>query len=129
MTKARTAIPAAHPFAEYVVELLDPLGSVTARRMFGGHGVYCDGIMFALIADDVLYLKADDLNRPALQQAGSAPFTYKAKGKATVMSYWRAPDEAMESPAAALPWARAAYAAALRSRASPSTARRLTRRK
>lgn len=120
---------ASSPFAEFVTELLAPLGQVSSRRMFGGHGVYCEGVMFALIADDVLYFKADETNRPALAAAGSEPFTYEAKGRRSVMSYWRAPDEAMESPAAALPWARAAYAAALRSRAKSSTARRLTRRK
>jgi DNA transformation protein len=85
--------------------------------------------MFALIADDVLYFKADAATRASFEQAGSEPFTYEARGRRTVMSYWRAPDEAMDAPEAALPWAREAYAAALRSRAASSTARRLTRRK
>lgn len=105
-------------FAEHVVELLAPLGAVCARRMFGGQGVYCDGLMFALIADDVLYFKADNETRPALELAGSAPFVYEAKGRRVVMSYWRAPDEVLESAPIALQWARQALGAALRANAA-----------
>ncbi|MCU0946605.1 MAG: TfoX/Sxy family protein [Rubritepida sp.] len=85
--------------------------------------------MFALIADGVLYFKADAATRARFEQAGSERFTYESRGKRAAMSYWRAPDEAMDAPHAALPWARDAYAAALRSRAASATARRLTRRK
>jgi DNA transformation protein len=105
-------------FAAYAVELLGAAGRVAARKMFGGYGLYCDGVMFALIADDVLYLKADDVNRPALERAGSEPFTYEAKGRRTIMAYWRAPDEAVESRQLMTPWARGALAAALRARAA-----------
>ena len=73
-------------FADYAVELLGAAGRVTARRMFGGYGLYCDGVMFALIADDVLYLKADDVNRPELERAGSAPFVYEARGRRATMT-------------------------------------------
>ena len=65
----------------------------------------------------MLYLKADDLNRTDLERAGSAPFVYEAKGRRATMTYWRAPDEAMESRAAMAPWARSALAAALRAKA------------
>jgi DNA transformation protein len=116
-------------FADHAVELLSTVGRVAARRMFGGYGLYCDGTMFALIADDVLYLKVDDANRGELERAGATPFTYEVKGKRTVMSYWRAPDEALESRAGAAPWARSAYAAALRSRSAKRARARLSRRK
>ena len=105
-------------FADYAVELLGAAGRVVARRMFGGFGLYCEGVMFALIADDVLYLKADALNRPELERAGSAPFTYEAKGRRTIMAYWRVPDEAMESRELMAPWARSALDAALRANAA-----------
>ena len=105
-------------FATYTVELLGAAGRVTARRMFGGYGLYCDGVMFALIAEDVLYLKADDVNRPDLERVGSAPFTYEARGRRTIIAYWRAPDEAMESRELMAPWARSALAAALRAKAA-----------
>lgn len=105
-------------FAAYAVELLGAAGRVAARRMFGGYGLYCDGVFFALIADDVLYLKADNVNRPELERTGSVPFVYEAKGRRATLAYWRAPDEAMESRAAMAPWARSALAAALRARAA-----------
>jgi DNA transformation protein len=105
-------------FATYAVELLGAAGRVAARRMFGGYGLYCDGVMFALIADDVLYLKTDDVNRPEFERVGSAPFTYEAKGRRTILVYWRAPDEAMESRELMAQWARGALAAALRAKAA-----------
>jgi DNA transformation protein len=111
-------------FADYAIELLGAAGRVAARRMFGGFGLYCDGVMFALIADDVLYLKADDFNRPELERAGSAPFTYEAKSRRTILAYWRAPDDAMESRELMAPWARSALDAALRAKAGRSKTRR-----
>src|SRR3990172_1421392 len=117
-------------FAAYAVELLGAVGRVAARRMFGGYGLYCDGVMFALIADDVLYLKADDASRPEFERAGSEPFVYDARGRRTTMAYRRAPDEAMESRELAAPWARTALAAALRARSvkrKPRTPKRSAR--
>ena len=104
---------------DHCLELLAPLGAVRARRMFGGHGLYVDALFVALIADDTLFLKADDQARPAFEQAGCRPFTYAAAdGERRVMAYWSAPDEAMESPAQMLPWARLAMASALRAAAA-----------
>jgi DNA transformation protein len=101
-------------FSEYAVELLSALGSVQARRMFGGVGLYCDGLMFALLAGDALYFKVDEENRAAFEAVGSEPFRYAKKGEWVTLSYWRAPDEALDSPEQALPWARSAHAAAVR---------------
>jgi len=112
---------AKHEFADYVVELLSSVGNVHARRMFGGYGIYCDGTMFALIADDVLYFKADEVNRPEFERARSEPFVYSARTKQVTMAYWRAPEEVMESRDVAIRWARGAYAAALRARAKQLT--------
>ena len=116
-------------FAAYTAELLSTVGRVVPQRMFGGYGLYCDGTMFGLIADDVLYLKVDEANRGEFERAGATPFVYEAKGRRTVMSYFRAPDEALESRDLAASWARSAYAAALRARAAKGTAARLSRRK
>ena len=82
-------------FAAYSAELLSTVGRIVVRRMFGGYGLYCDGTMFALIADDVLYLKADEGNRSEFERAGATPFVYEAKGRRTVMSYFSAPDQAL----------------------------------
>lgn len=111
----------------HCTELLSVLGPVRVRRMFGGHGVYADGLFLALIARDTLYLKTDEASRPAFDAAGCQPFAYDtAKGGRAVLSYWSAPDEAMESPAAMLPWARLAMASALRAAAAkrPAAARK-----
>jgi DNA transformation protein len=111
-------------FAAYVVELLGSSGPVTARRMFGGHGIYRDGRMFALIANDILYLKCDEQTRPQFEAAGSEPFMYVAKGRPRMAtSYWRMPDEAMESPALAAPWAKLGHEAALRKAGTAKKAR------
>jgi DNA transformation protein len=113
---------------EHCLELLAPLGAVRARRMFGGHGLYCDDLFFALIASDRLYLKADAQSRPAFEGAGCEPFVYDARGRSTEIGYWAVPAEAMESAAQMQPWARLALAAALRARAAkPSAAPRNAR--
>lgn len=116
-------------FAAHSADLLASVGRVVARRMFGGYGLYCEGTMFALIADDVLYLKVDEANRGEFERAGATPFVFEAKGRRTVMSYLSAPDQVLESREHAAPWARSAYAAALRARGSKGAAARLSRRK
>ena len=109
-------------FVDYVMELLGPFGTVGARRMFGGHGVYLDGLMFAIISEDTLYLKADEMNRIEFEQAGCEIFGYARKGRRTTLGFFRAPEDAMESPELMLPWARTAYAAALRANAKKQVA-------
>ena len=116
-------------FAAHSAELLATVGRIVVRKMFGGYGLYCDGTMFALIARDVLYLKVDDVNRGEFERAGALPFVYESKGRRTVMAYYSAPGEVLESRELAAPWARSAYAAALRARASRGTEARLSRRK
>ncbi len=109
-------------FVDYVMELLGPFGTVATRRMFGGHGVYLDGLMFAIVSGDTLYLKADEMNRIEFEQAGCEMFSYARKGKRATLGFYRAPEDAMESPELMLPWARTAYAAALRVNAKKQVA-------
>ena len=108
-------------FVEHILDLLRDMGAVSARRMFGGHGIYRGNIMFGLVASQVLYLKADAGNRALFEAESLEPFTYEGKSKPIQMSYCRAPEQALESPAVMLEWAEHAYAAALRSgiRAKP----------
>jgi DNA transformation protein and related proteins len=96
-------------------ELLEPMGPVTVRRMFGGAGLYVDGLIVGLEVEATLYLKADDLNRERFAEAGGAPFVYTGKDKPITVNYWTPPDEAMDSPEAMRPWARLALEASLRS--------------
>lgn len=85
-------------FADYVVhDLMADIDGVTAKRMFGGRGVYKDGVMFAIISDDVLYFKVSDKMIDDFKKYDSKPFTYMRKGKKIALkSYWRLPDEIME---------------------------------
>ena len=110
----------------HVRELLDPLGRIALRSMFGGHGVYCDGLFFAIVIDGRLYLKVDDETRPRFKAAGSAPFVYEGRSAPVEMSYWHAPESAMDSAEDMRPWAHLAIAAALRKPAkkvAPKTSR------
>jgi len=97
-------------------ELFAPLGSIRTKAMFGGWGFYCEELFFALIADEVLYLKADDEeSQVRFRSVGSEPFRYTyGDGRTVTMGYWAAPEEAMDSPNAMMPWARAALGCALR---------------
>lgn len=106
-------------FITYLQDLFAPLGELSARRMFGGYGLYLDEVMIGVVMDDGLYLKADDVTQAQFEAAGSAPFIYDSGGKRVTMSYWSAPEAAMDSPQAMLPWARLALEAALRKMATP----------
>ncbi|MCK6452886.1 MAG: TfoX/Sxy family protein [Alphaproteobacteria bacterium] len=114
---------ASREFLDYVVDLLRPFGPVSIRRMFGGAGVYRDGLMFALVAYDTLYLKVDDETRPAFERAGMGPFTYEGKTEPVTMSYFEAPPDAMEEADLLAGWARDAYAAALRTKTRKAPAK------
>ena len=84
-------------FLGFVIESLRPLGPVGARRMFGGHGIFLDGLMFGLIADGQLYLKVDDGNRAAYEAEGLQPFTYTgSRGRMIELSYREAPSEGFD---------------------------------
>jgi DNA transformation protein len=112
-------------YIAFIVEQLAGLGPVRAKRMFGGAGVYCDAVMFALISDDTLYFKADETNRGAFEAEGMEPFAYTTgNGRSTVMSYWRAPERLFDDPDDMLSFAQGALAAARRaSESSKSRAR------
>lgn len=102
-------------FIELIIELLEGHGQVSVRRMFGGHGIFRDGLMFGIIDDDVLYLKADAETRVVYTKRGLEPFTYLRSNKPASLSYYRAPAECLEDSAEMMAWADPAYAAALRS--------------
>lgn len=101
-------------FVDYLLELLYDFPDVTAKRMFGGYGIFRDGLMFGLVADSTLYLKVDKQNKSDFEERGLEPFTYEAKGKPMQMSYYTAPEEALDDPDSMLAWAENAYQAAQR---------------
>lgn len=102
-------------YDERLQEIFAAFGPVEVRRMFGGHGIYRRGLMFALVADEVLYLKADTESASHFAARGLEPFIYERRGKAVTMSYYQAPDEVMDDPEQAALWAKRAFEAALRS--------------
>ena len=93
-------------FIDYVVQdLLSGLRGVSARSMFGGWGIYKDGVIFAIIVDDQLYFKVDDSNKSEYEKRGSRPFTYELRGKPVAMSYWEVPAEIIDDRDAVKRWA------------------------
>jgi len=98
-------------FADFVIDQLSGWGEVSVRRMFGGAGLYCEGRMFGLIADDVAYLKADDSNRADFLQAGSSPFQ-PFPDKKTTMPYYDIPADVLESRDDLAEWAQRSLAVA-----------------
>jgi DNA transformation protein len=100
-------------YREFVLEQLAPAGRVTPRAMFGGVGLYLDGLFFALIDDDTLYFKTDDSNRARFEQAGSRPFCPFPDRPDQAMAYWQVPAEVLEDADQLAAWAREALAVAL----------------
>jgi DNA transformation protein and related proteins len=109
-------------FVSHCVELLQPLGTVRTKRMFGGWGLYVDEIFIAIVAFERLYLKVNDTTRAAFEAEGCEPFVYDSKTGSVALGYWTAPADALDSPALMQPWARRALQAALAARAAKPAA-------
>ncbi|RVP30921.1 TfoX/Sxy family protein [Sinorhizobium meliloti] len=86
------------------------------RRMFGGKGIYFDGIILALEVNGEILLKGDAESAPALEEAGARQWAYEGKGKPVKMPYWSIPEPAWDDPDEMARWVRLAYEAALRSK-------------
>ena len=104
-------------FVDYVRELMADWATVSARKMFGGYGLYREGLMFALIAEDELFFKADADNMAQFERAGCHPFVYASQTRTVQMSYWSAPAASLDAPAEMGEWCQSAYGAALRAQA------------
>jgi DNA transformation protein len=111
-------MPVSASLVALLEEHLEPIGRITLKRMFSGAGVYCDGVIFALILRDALHFKVDDGNRAAFQAEGMEPFSYEAQGKIRqIGAYWRVPERLFDEPDEMVEWARAALAAGRRAAA------------
>jgi DNA transformation protein len=124
---------ASETFADFLREQLAPLGGVSLRRMFGKTGVFCDGVMLAMVTENTLYFRVDDQNRATFKEAEAfPPLNYAKKGQTIDLAFWRAPERLFDEPDELMAWARAALAAAhrvaaVRERAAPK--RKSPRRK
>ncbi|HET7695456.1 MAG TPA: TfoX/Sxy family protein [Vicinamibacterales bacterium] len=111
-------MPVSQGFTDFVVEQLEGCGVIGTKRMFGGVGIYCGETFFALIDNDVLYLKVDEVNRPDFERAGSGPFKpYGEDGE--TMQYYAVPVSVLEDGEELAKWGRRAIQAAERKKAAP----------
>lgn len=111
---------------DFISELFAGLGPVKIRRMFGGAGLYFEGVMFALVDDGVIYLKADGQAIAAFEREGAAPFSYETKdGVRSIASFWRLPERLYDDPDELAEWAKRAVAAARRAATKPRRRRKV----
>ena len=103
-------------YVEYLKEVFSEFGSIQPRRMFGGYGIFHKGLMFALVADDALYLKADATISSYFTDRELEQFSYEKQGKSFKMSYYMAPEDIFDEQEEAKIWADRSYAAAVRSK-------------
>lgn len=106
-------------YCDYILDQLAPLPGISAKRMFGGFGLFRQGLMFGIIIDDVLYYKTASGNRAEYEAAGSEPFRYETKKKTVTLSYWAVPALALDDEDILLEWTRAACAAAVEAKPKP----------
>ena len=106
-------------FVDSLPEVFERFGRIDCKRMFGGHGIYHEGRMFALVAGDVLYLKVDVVSAPEFERLQLRSFEYTRHGETLSMSYREAPVDIFEDRDAAALWALRGYEAALRSGQAP----------
>ena len=101
-------MPVSPEYLDYLIDQLKAFGPVTTKRMFGGAGLYQQGVFFGIVADDTLYFKIDDANKADYEAAGSGPFrpfgTY-------AMGYYEVPADVLEDPDELVLWAKKAFEA------------------
>lgn len=98
------------------MEILAPHGEMTSKPMFGGHGIYKNGVIVAFIAYDELYFKVDESNKSQYKKLDSEPFIYETKGKKTAMSYWKVPMEILEDEDQIGVWLNQSYEISLKTK-------------
>ncbi len=112
------------PFPARITRLMQPLGPVQARAMFGGCGIFLDDAMLAIVDGERLYFKVDDDTAGRFAAAGGEPFTYQREGRTVALSFREAPPGSLDDPEALLDWARLALSSAQRSRKKRTRRRR-----
>ena len=101
-------------YRTFVLEQLGRVAPVTAKSMFGGVGIYAEGLFFALIAEDRLYFKVDDTTRPDFERLGMEPF--RPFEEENSMGYYEVPADVVEDAAQLGPWMKKAIDVAARAK-------------
>jgi DNA transformation protein and related proteins len=117
---------------EFISDLFAPFGPVVARRLFGGAGLYREGLMFALVFDGAIFLRVDAASIPDFEREGSRPFVYtraKSPGKIgrASLSYWRLPERLYDNPEELAVWAERALEITRRKKTTPRTRAKVKR--
>jgi DNA transformation protein len=103
-------------FVDHILDLMKSAGPVRARKMFGAYGIYLQETIIGLVEDNILYLKVDDNSRHYFEELHLTPFVYQRKGKTIQLSFYQAPEEALDDHQQMKIWTYRALQAALRSR-------------
>lgn len=109
-------MPPSASHLDFIKDLFSPFGEITIRKMFGGAGVYCDGLFFAICDDDDVWLKVDDVSRPEFEAEDLKPFEFEMSGKTATMSYYKPPDDIYDDEDALRHWTALALGAAVRNK-------------
>jgi DNA transformation protein and related proteins len=113
-------MPVSAGYKQFLEDVLSEFGPVSIRTMFSGAGVYAEGVMFAILVNDTLYLKADPVSAADFAAEGKAPFAARRKGRAPIaMSYWEVPERLLDEPEELAVWARRALTVALAAQKKP----------
>jgi DNA transformation protein len=116
-------------YLNYIMECMAFLRGLRVRGMFGGYGLYQNDLIFAIVVNDVLYLKSDAAIKNEFTRLGLQPFTYTVRNKSVIMQYFEAPPDVFEEPEIMQEWAQKALGAALRAKKPPNKALQRTRKK
>jgi DNA transformation protein len=92
-----------HDFKDLILGRLSPLGDLSRWAMFGGHGLYWRGVIFAIVYRDLLYLKVDERSKPDYVARGMEPF--RPNERQTLKSYYEVPPDVLDDQEALLSWA------------------------
>jgi len=114
-------MPKRSEFVEYLLEMLQPLGEIRAKSMFGGWGLYADELFFAIVAEETLYFKVDGTNCPEFEERGLKPFRFEMRDKVATMRYYQPPAEALDNRELLCAWARKGVEAAARAKVRKKT--------
>jgi len=110
-------VPVSPEFRDFVLEQLEAFEPVSHRAMFGGYGLYARQVLFALLDDDVMYLRTDEAGRTAFESAGSRPFA-PIPGAKPMLGYWETPAEVLEDRELLAEWSARAHAVAMAAKAA-----------